>query len=113
MVNINADAFPASSGYQVYFLAPGENYTAVNRSPSVVLSADQKRLTVQVPTGAITLGSKTVRIVDTLSGEIISEATVPGTFNLIDATNRPVITDISPASGTDSGSPVNIKEPIC
>ncbi len=108
-ISITSALFPASSGYQVYFLGADETYSAVNKSPSVVLSGDRKKLTVQVPTGAIDLGSKTVKIVDTLSGEIISEATVPGTFNLIDATNRPTITDISPASGTDSGSPVNIK----
>ncbi len=111
-VVISAANFPASAGYQVYFLGAGETYSAANKSPSVVLSGDLTKLTVQVPTTAFPAfkeGTKTVKIVDTLGGEMIAEKTVDGTFNLIDASNRPVITDVAPASGTDSGSPVNIR----
>lgn len=108
-IAITSPLFPASTGYQVYFLGPDETYSVINKSPSVVLAADRKKLTVQVPTGAIEQGSKTVMIVDTLSGEIIAEVQVPGTFNLIDGTNRPVIDDIAPNSGTDTGSAVDIK----
>lgn len=108
-ISITATAFPASSGYQVYFLGASESYTASNKSPSVVLSGDGKTLTVQVPNNAtIPLGTKTVKIIDTLGGEMIAEATA-GLFNLIDGTNNPVIDDIAPNSGTDTGSSLSIK----
>lgn len=109
-VSVTATSFPASTGYQVYFLGAGEDYSTTNKSPSVVLSGDRTRLTVQVPNNTtIPLGTKTVKVVDTSSGEIIGESTVPGVFNLIESTSKPVISDIAPSTGTDSGSPVNIK----
>lgn len=108
-IAVTATEFPASAGYQVYFLKAGEGYTASNKSPSVVLSGDRTTLTVQVPNNtAISLGTKTVKIIDTLGGEMIAETTA-GTFSLIDGTNNPVIDDIAPNSGTDNGSAVSIK----
>lgn len=107
---LTADNFNDNVVYGVYFLAEGETYADYNKSPSVTLSADKAKLTVQVPNNVtIASGSKTVKVVQFQSGEIIAEMDVTDTFSLIEASSKPIITRVNPEEGPDTGSPVQIK----
>ncbi len=109
-VYLTADNFNDSAVYGVYFLGEGETYADYNKSASVTLSTDKSKLTVTVPQNStITSGTKTVKVVQFQSGEIVAETTVSDPFSLISASSKPSITWVNPDHGPDTGSSVQIK----
>lgn len=111
-ITLSSPNFSDAKNYKVYFLNQTDTdfaFSDTKLSPSVTLSQDKLRMTVQVPTNTqISLGTKRVVIVDVLNNEIVSRYDIPDNFNLIDAVFKPIITRINPTKGTDEGANIQI-----
>lgn len=111
-ITLTSPNFSDAKNYRVYFLNQTDSdfaFSDTKLSPSVTLSQDKLRMTVQVPTNTlIALGTKRVVIVDVLNNEIVSRYDLPDNFNLIDAVYKPTITRINPTKGTDEGANIQI-----
>jgi len=111
-ITLSSPNFSDVKNYRVYFLNQTDNdfaFTDAKMSPSVILSEDKQRLSVQVPTSLLnTLGTKRIVIVDVVNNEIISRYNIPEAFNLIDAVFKPTITRINPQKGSDEGADIQL-----
>lgn len=109
---LSSDNFNSADKYRVYFLELGDNdfaFADYKMSPDVVLSQDNKRLSVQIPTSSkLELGGKKVIVTKIANDEIIARYNLSEQFNLIDAQYQPVITKINPDRGSDEGASIQI-----
>jgi len=111
-ITLSSSKFSDAKNYKVYFLNATDNdfaFSEIKRSPSIELSQDKQRMTVQVPTSTqFALGTKRVVVVDVLNNEIVARYDLPEPFNLIDAVFKPVISRINPTEGTDEGANIQL-----
>lgn len=111
-IDLISDKFSSADDYAVYFLEMSDGdfaFSDEKKSPSIVLSADKKRLTIQVPKSEnFKIGQKKLVVTKLANGEIIARYNVEDIFTLIDADFKPKISKINPSSGSDDGSNVQI-----
>lgn len=111
-ISLSSDNFSSADKYRVYFLELNDGdfaFEDYKMSPDVLLSKDQKRLSVQIPTSKqLELGTKRVVVTKIANDQIIARFDLSEEFNLIDAKFQPIITKINPNSGSDEGLSVQI-----
>lgn len=111
-ITLSSNHFSSAHKYRVYFLELNDGDFAFEdhkMSPEVLLSQDEKRLAVQIPTSnQLELGTKRVVVTKISNNEIIARYNLTEEFNLIDAKFQPLITKINPKSGSDEGVNVQI-----
>lgn len=111
-ITLSSDGFSSADKYRVYFLDLNDGdfaFEDYKMSPDVVLSQDEKRLSVQIPTSKeLELGTKRVVVTKVSNSEIVARFNLTEEFNLIDAKFQPLITKINPKSGSDEGTSVQI-----
>ncbi|MCK8059325.1 MULTISPECIES: IPT/TIG domain-containing protein [unclassified Fusibacter] len=112
IITLSSTKFSDARNYQVYFLNTTDNdfaFSEDKRSPSVSLSSDKQRMSVQIPNNTqIALGTKRVVVVDVVNNEIVARYDLTEGFNLLDAVFKPTITKINPKTGTDEGANIQI-----